>query len=275
MPTTTNAHQWVGPVLLAMSNFATGSIRRPASISFILDFEEETLPTSSLETAPSCDFETSPVLRDEYLAKLVSFRGPGFGSLNGGVVVKRCALSDGSFTPLSNSSVSGHRFIGFSALHRLHGRTGKPIGPEVLRFGARVTNIVAQFAGLDEHTVHIDLYDGPADSYNDAGKLLRTFEFTLTAELSRYELVDNNDVFIDCIRRMHIYSDAKMYILDDFRFAQSSANDEICGPAAGTESVLLSDFDLDRSSANSNKGTTSLIFVALFVAWMFVVILPG
>ena len=159
-------------LMLCALGVSLAAVRRPSSAAFTLTFEEESLPSNLLETPPACDYQFSPVLRTAYSSKLARFSGPGFGSLNGGVIVRRCALSSGNYPPLSNASVSGDQFLGFSTLHALRNRTGKPIGPETVRFDARVSNIRMKVAGIDGHELHIELYDGAKDTYNDAGDLV-------------------------------------------------------------------------------------------------------
>lgn len=171
---------------------------------------------------PACDFDVAPVLRNEYTSDSVRFAGPGYGALNGGVIVRKCAFSTGQYAPLYNASVAGDRALGFSALHRLRFRAGKPIGPETIRFTARATNIALQLAGIDGHSARVDLWSGAAESYNDEGELLRSYSFVLSPALQRFELVDENDIFVDCVRRVTVASDAKVFMLDELQVAEKT-----------------------------------------------------
>ncbi len=106
-------------LLLLLSSPAAGVVFRPSvGDRNLIDFETLT---------GSCTFPDGVVVREEYTALSVRFSGPGFGSLNGGVAAGRCVLASGLYPPLGNHSLDGNVFLGFSALHRLAGRTGKPI----------------------------------------------------------------------------------------------------------------------------------------------------
>ena len=217
-------------VLLAATAFSLSRapVQRPSRVSHELGFE--TLTTN-------CDFAASDkVLQDEYATRGVFFSGPGFGALNGGVAMNKCAFSSGRFPPLSNRSVSGEGFLGFSTLHVFNDRTGKPIAPETVRFDVRVTNIALGVSGLDGHTLTVELWTGPSQTFDDAGELLQSYTIPLTEELVVHQLADENDIFVDCVRRVEISSRAKMFVIDDFRFDVSAANDGICGIEPGRSS---------------------------------------
>ena len=44
-----------------------------------------------------------------------------------------------------------------------------------------------------------------------------------------YELVNENNVFIDCVRRMRISTQAKIFVVDDLSYEVSLADDAYCG----------------------------------------------
>ena len=166
--------------LLALLDFAVAVVKRPSQLTHHLDFE-------GLST--TCDFSAAPaILKDEYTTRLVTFSGPGFGGLNGGVAMDRCALSSGNFPPLNNASVAGTGFLGFSTLHAFVGRTGKPISPETVRFDVRMTNILASFSGLDGHSVTIELWSGPGDSFDDEGELLQANALSMNLEGTQHRI---------------------------------------------------------------------------------------
>ena len=196
-------------------------VRRPARGSFSLSFD-------GLADGV-CQFTDGAPLTNEYAAANALFSGPGYGELNGGAVLGGCALSGGAFPPLGNQSFSGGGFLGFSTLHVFNAAAaGKPIAPETVRFAVRMTNVVASFAGIDGHTVTVTLWSGPSNSYNDAGSLLKTVTLPMTSSLQALELVDENDIFVDCVRRIEISSAAKMFVLDDLRYDLSAADDSVC-----------------------------------------------
>jgi hypothetical protein len=205
-----------------------GAVRRPAILTHSIGFEGLTT---------NCDFAAAKApIYDEYAERDVSFSGPGFGipiAPNGGVAMDGCALWDGAFPPLGNGSFDGRGFLGFSAAHSFHERTGKPIAPETLRFDARMTNIKASFAGLDGHPVNIEVWSGPGSSYNDGGELLETFSIPMSTTLSEVELADKNGIYVDCIRRLVISSPSKIFVLDNLQYDVTSADDAICGPEPG------------------------------------------
>lgn len=195
------------------------SVRRPSQPpDLIVDFEGK---------PQVCNFAEGNVLFDDYAASLVRFSGPGFGALNGGVIMGACALGSLAFPPLSNSSFDGSNFLGFSTLHILAGQA-KPLSPETIKFDVRMTNIVLALAGIDDKTATVELYSGPGDSFDDAGVLLHTFTLQMSAVLQRFELVDENELFVDCVRRMVIYSPAKLFVLDDLQYSVSQASDGVC-----------------------------------------------
>lgn len=196
------------------------AVRRPSLGSFKLDFEDL--------ASGRCQYEEAVPIAMEYAALNVKFEGPGFGGLNGGVALDACALSSGKFPPLGNDSFAGKGFLGFSALHVFHGRPGKAIAPETLRFDVRMTNIVISFAGIGGHSVAVRLWSGPQNSFNDGGVLLQSFTLQMTAELQSFELVDENDLFVDCVRRIEIDSPAKMFVIDDLQYEVSATGDDVC-----------------------------------------------
>lgn len=215
------------PVLLVLAlalAAVRGSVRRPSVSTHTIDFEGE---------SAACDFPEGTLVSQQYAAQLARFSGPGFGSLNGGVIAHRCALGGGAFPPLSNASLAGAGFLGFSTLHSLAGRAGKPISPETIRFDVRMTNLALWVAGIDGHAVRFELWSGPFDSFDDKGVLLHTIERVLTPELQRVDMVDPADIFVDCVRRLVIYSAAKIYVVDDLTYAETASDDGTCGPEPG------------------------------------------
>lgn len=206
-------------MLLTLVQQVRAPVRRPSQASLAIDFEN---------LASSCNFAEGIPLTDEYSASGVSFSGPGFGALNGGVPLDVCALSSGAFPPLGNASVAGSGFLGFSTIHTFNGRTGKPIAPETVRFDVRTTNFVISLAGIDGHSVTVDMWSGPLNSFNDGGVLLHSVNLVMTHQLQSFDLVDENDLFIDCVRRLEIASPAKMFLLDNLRFDISSTDDAVC-----------------------------------------------
>ena len=114
--------------------------------------------------------------------------------------------------------------MGFSTLHTLSGRVGKPVGPETIRFDAYMTNVAVGFAGLDGHPVEIEVYSGAADSYDDLGELLLKESVPLSDGLVRHELVDSQNIFVDCVRRLVISSTAKIFLLDDLEYGPSATD---------------------------------------------------
>lgn len=243
--------------LLALLDFAVAVVKRPSQLTHHLDFE-------GLST--TCDFSAAPaILKDEYTTRLVTFSGPGFGGLNGGVAMDRCALSSGNFPPLNNASVAGTGFLGFSTLHAFVGRTGKPISPETVRFDVRMTNILASFSGLDGHSVTIELWSGPGDSFDDEGELLQTYTLPMTATLQSFKLVDEADIFVDCVRRMTFTSPSKIFILDDLRYDVSSADDGLCGAEPGREAPS-SPPPSDSAAAGAPRGGSAAALVGTAAA---------
>jgi hypothetical protein len=61
-----------------------------------------------------------------------------------------------------------------------------------VRFDTRMTNIRVAFAGIDGHDAVVELWDGPASSYNDQGSLLHAYRLPMTEQLRIFELVDEN-----------------------------------------------------------------------------------
>ena len=215
--------------LLICCGCARGQIvRRPALASHAVDFEG----LSSV-----CDFADGVPLSDEYAARSVAFSGPGFGGLNGGVAANWCTLGTGRYPPLGNHSFDGLGFLGFSALSAFNLQTGKPIAPETVRFDVRVTNIVASFAGIDGHYVTVELWSGPALSFNDKGELLKSLQLQMTPSLQAFTLADENDLFVDCVRRIVITSPAKLFILDNLHYDITQADDSTCGPEPGASAT--------------------------------------
>ena len=158
-------------------------VRRPAAASHSLTFEE-------LNSV--CNFAEGTPLSVEYSSQLATFSGPGFGALNGGVSAHACALASGAYPPLGNHSFDGDGFLAFSTLHAFHGRTGKPVGPETVRFDIRMTNLRIALSGIDGHAAHIELWSGPSFSFNDHGEKLAAYTLSMTPELRTFDLVDAN-----------------------------------------------------------------------------------
>ena len=147
------------------------------------------------------------LLSNQFLGdKQVRFEGPGFGNPNGGVWLGGCSVADGDYPPLSNASVNGNGFMGFSTLHTLSGRVGKPVGPETIRFDAYMTN-VARLRRARRPPRRDRGVLGAADSYDDLGELLLKESVPLSDGLVRHELVDSQNIFVDCVRRLVISLD--------------------------------------------------------------------
>ena len=47
--------------------------------------------------------------------------------------------------------------------------------------------------------------------------------------LATFELIDERDVFVDCVRRVRFYSPAKIFIMDNFAYEVTLAGDDHCG----------------------------------------------
>lgn len=213
-------------LLLLPAASLAASLKRPASSEFTIDFDDASLFTEGLP----CDFALGNVVRDQYASMMARFSGPGFGGLNGGVAIGGCTLGTGELPPLSNLSFHGVGMLGFSTLHTLSGgRTGKPVSPETVRFDVRMTNIRIGLSGLDGHAVTIELYTGAFDSYDDPGELIRSYAIPVTESLAVHELIDERDVFVDCVRRIRFYSTAKIFVVDDFSYEVTLSDDDYCG----------------------------------------------
>ena len=214
--------------MLSLCAAHMAQVRRPATVAHSLTFED---------LSTTCDFAAGEPISTEYAARFATFSGPGFGALNGGVPAHACALSGGGFPPLGNASFSGSGFLAFSTLHAFHGSTGKPVSPETVRFDVRVTNLRMSFAGIDGHEALVELWSGPSLSYNDRGHLLASYRFPMTAELQAFDMVDENGIYVDCVRRAVVSSSAKLFVLDNFFYEVSAAGDGVCAPvpdATGT-----------------------------------------
>lgn len=249
-------------------------VRRPASGSHSLTFED--MATSV------CDLAKGTPLGNEYAARLATFRGPGFGSLNGGVPARACLLADGDFPPLGNHSFEGNGFLAFSTLHVFHDQTGKPVGPETVNFDVRATNIRVALAGIDGHSAEIELWSGPANAYNDHGELLATSVVQMSPELQSFDMLDDAGMYVDCVRRMVIRSEAKLFVLDNLFFEMTSADDSVCGPMPGghkltnlppsapgegsTYSEVLGSGAAAHSRASAASGTAALAVAAAATA---------
>jgi hypothetical protein len=211
-------------VSLGSRRVRAASLKRPSSSKFNIDFEGDG------DVALPCDFSEGDVVKEQYASKMALFSGPGFGGLNGGVRTGGCAVGRGDLPPLSNKSFTGLGLLGFSTLHMLSdGRTGKPVSPETVRFDVRMTNIRIGLAALDGNSITVELWSGVHNDYADTGVIIQSFSFAATADLVVYELINVNDVFIDCVRRIYITSQAKIFIVDDISYEVSNADDEYCG----------------------------------------------
>ena len=240
--------------------------------TFVKDFE-------NLNLTGVCRFENGILIRSQYAHDFVEFAGPGFGSLNGGVLLDACALSGGDYPPLGNASFAGRGFVGFSTLHTFTGgRTGKAIAPETVRFALRMTNIRASFAGIDGHSVRVELWSGPGTSYNNKGVLLLSREMQMSGELRQFPFVNSADRMVDCVRRIEISSPAKMFVLDNFLYELSAASDEQCpddpaireAAAAAALQVALEDvqtsvYQTSAAQASATAGHGAWASVALAV----------
>jgi hypothetical protein len=181
------ARKWdkQGPMAAAAATVvmvaSLGLVRNPSQMTHTLTFEGFT---------SNCDFAKGVPISNEYATRAAQFTGPGFGALNGGVPMHGCTVSGGDFPPLGNDSFSGSGFLGFSTLHTFNDRAGKPISPEIIRFDVRVTNMLVSLAGIDGHSVSIEMWSGAGRSYNDAGELLQSFSLPVAPTLQRFSLVD-------------------------------------------------------------------------------------
>lgn len=240
--------------------------------TFVKDFENFNL-------TGVCRFEDGILIRSQYAHDFVEFAGPGFGSLNGGVLLDACALSGGVYPPLGTNSFRGRGFVGFSTLHTFTGgRTGKAIAPETVRFALRMTNIRAYFAGIDGHSVRVELWSGPGTSYNNKGVLLLSREMQMSGVLRQFPFVNSADRMVDCVRRIEISSPAKMFVLDNFTYELSAASDAQCpdDPAireaataaalqVALEEVQTSVYQTSAAQASATAGHGAWASVALAV----------
>tara|TARA_B110001452_G_scaffold99648_1_gene82618 strand:- start:980 stop:1876 length:897 start_codon:yes stop_codon:yes gene_type:complete len=240
--------QRLGILLLLPAACRAASLKRPASSEFTIDFDDVTLFTEGLP----CDFALGNVVRDQYASMMARFSGPGFGGLNGGVAIGGCTLGTGELPPLSNSSFHGVGMLGFSTLHTLSGgRTGKPVSPETVRFDVRMTNIRIGISGLDGHAVTIELYTGAFESYDDPGELIRSYAIPVTESLAVHELIDERDVFVDCVRRVRFYSTAKIFVVDDFSYEVTLSDDDYCGLDPSRNDTTTEDISEESLEATS------------------------
>ena len=152
---------------------------------------------------------------------------------------------------------------------------GKPIAPETVRFAVRMTNVVASFAGIDGHDVTVTLWSGPSTSYNDAGSLLRTITLPMTSSLQALNLVDENDIFVDCVRRIEISSAAKMFVLDDLRYDLSAADDSVCADdpaiakaAAAEEAARLEEQQKSSAPRRGRSPQMAAGVAAVLTCWL-------
>ena len=51
----------------------------------------------------------------------------------------------------------------------------------------------------------------------------------VTESLAVHELIDERDVFVDCVRRVRFYSTAKIFVIDDFSYEVTLSDDDYCG----------------------------------------------
>ena len=86
-----------------------------------------------------------------------------------------------------------------------------------------------------------------------------SFAFTLTPELRTVHLVDVNDVFVDCVRRMWVSTKAKLFVIDDLSYSISTATDDVCGTPAGSAQAN-GDTLIDLTSAASSRPLCSWMF---------------
>lgn len=217
----------IAALAVSFASAAANSVRRPESQSHSITFEYDEV--IGLPSSAACDFDAGFLVTDEYQAsRRVRFSGPGFGAFNGGVLIDGCTFDADDYPPLANASLIGSRTLGFSTLHLLDGTNGKPVAPESLRFDTAVTNLRLGLAGIDDKPVTVELYDGVFDSFEDQGTLLRRLVFPLTPEMRIYELVNDNQIFVDCVRRVVISSPAKLFLLDEISYGESTATDATC-----------------------------------------------
>ena len=66
-----------------------------------------------------------------------------------------------------------------------------------------------------------------------------------------FELIDDKELFVDCVRRIKFYSTAKLFVLDNLRYALSSASDGVCTDSPTQESVGSTESDAAATSAGS------------------------
>ena len=243
---------------MLLSPRCNGAVLNPSRGKFTIDFEHL--------AAGVCLFSEGIPLAREFSASSITFAGPGFGGMNGGVPLDVCTLASGLYPPLGNHSVAGDGFLGFSELHTfVGGRTGKALAPETIRFDSRMTNIHASFAAIDGHAVRVELWSGPASSFDDHGVLLRSMQLAATDKLQQFQLADENDIFVDCVRRMVVSSSAKMFVLDDLQYSLSAATDALCpnDPAVAPTATAQQE---QASSSAVGRGRRAFFLASLFVA---------
>ena len=87
--------------------------------------------------------------------------------------------------------------------------------------------------------------------------MLQRFTLQMSATLQRFELVDENDLFIDCVRRLEFFSTAKIFIMDNLRYAVSAASDGVCpdSPSATASSAATA------STAATSAATRNTVWV--------------
>ena len=165
-----------------------------------------------------------------------------------------------------NASLIGSRTLGFSTLHLLEGTNGKPVAPESLRFDTAVTNLRLGLAGIDDKPVTVELYDGVFDSFEDQGTLLRRLVFPLTPEMRIHELVNDNQIFVDCVRRVVILSPAKLFLLDEISYGESTATDATCQVDITDDDDIIDSAAVPRRRAGAPVALTVTLVAAALVA---------
>ena len=59
------------------------------------------------------------------------------------------------------------------------------------------------------------------------------------ARLARLSRSRSQDLYVDCIRRIEVYSAAKVFVMDNLFYEVTSADDGICGPMPGAGNDLM------------------------------------
>ena len=72
-----------------------------------------------------------------------------------------------------------------------------------------------------------------------------------------HELINENNVFIDCVRRMYITSKAKIFVVDDLSYETSDADDFYCGADPSSNRTGTTDGTADGQELATSGATWS------------------